>query len=993
MVKEQKTFGTQNRSNRGRKYGRRILCLILALVFTLTGLPMGGVMETKAARGIVCGTRSYGTYEDGVLKIITSAISGDVDADSSCDQGVYDYIKTYVTKLEIGTKITKLTNFEGLTSLETIEFNSEPIFDSTFLNGLDSSRHLTIKLPLNCSPEFKTQVERKFGTGNNITYENQYVLHIINSDSINKPNDYVTNSQPGTTTSNAYYFKYSDSSFTSVADKQIKVKIQPMKFGTGNMMFHEWVMAGGRETTGSDQDITGVTLAEDPDLPNVSGAAILTWTLTSEMPAEVFVTAHYKSKAELGLIEETKKRATLEKALDQVLAALDDYSSKPENEIDSVPTSNAYVQTYLKAILDNMKKMTNDVFDFSMTSFKQVENSVQQPTTSTQGAVTYQFDLKANYAGIEETTPCALILKVKRKQNIPYTVIVSGGSIQGATSDETLSPDEFKKTYFLSDIEQNNGSLPFTLISTDCTSSNYYFDGWDIRTDDSGTSVSLTDISSTDGNQATGSAKLELKEESPLKIYVTAKYKYVQPTNPGSTGGGWVPTTPTTPEKPKEEEKPKDPEKPTDAEKTDPETPTPTDPTSASKPISTTTKTNTATVSVSDLQKAVDGKTNAGMTLKYKNATVTFDAKAVESIVKQAKKIGSSSLKVVCKADAQSSLNSAQKKALKSKTVIGCYQVYLKCGSKTISDFGTGKVKVKVPLKLKSGQKSKNVKLYYVDEKGKLTKQTASYSNGKLTFSTTHFSIYAAIYPKQTTTTASDKTATSDKTGTTDKTEKPTQVIGKKNETVPGGVVDDSMVGLPKAEEYEQISYQTLQLHLSRSNDTSVCLGWNQVPGASGYELYGARCNTKTKKYEIIQITTLDAPSMNAWMCENLKENTYYKFIVRAYMKKDGEKIYIARSRSAHVSTGGGGYGFIKDVTVDKPQVTLGVGKTTVVKATIDTAAQKIRSHYDLRFESSDSSIATVSTGGKITAKKNGTCTIYVYTQNGLYTTVKVTVK
>ena len=174
-------------------------------------------------------------------------------------------------------------------------------------------------------------------------------------------------------------------------------------------------------------------------------------------------------------------------------------------------------------------------------------------------------------------------------------------------------------------------------------------------------------------------------------------------TGGGSTGGGGVPTTPTTPEKPKDEEKPEDPEKPEDTEKPAE------DPTPASKPISTTTKTNTATVSVSDLQKAVEDKTNAGMTVKYQNATITFDKKAVESIVKQAKKIGSSTLKVVCKSDAQSSLNSAQKKALKSKTVIGCYQVYLKCGSKTISDFGKGKVKVKVPLKLKSGQKTKNV--------------------------------------------------------------------------------------------------------------------------------------------------------------------------------------------------------------------------------------------------------------------------------------------
>ena len=34
MVNEQISIGTQNRSNRGRKYGRRILCLILALVFS-----------------------------------------------------------------------------------------------------------------------------------------------------------------------------------------------------------------------------------------------------------------------------------------------------------------------------------------------------------------------------------------------------------------------------------------------------------------------------------------------------------------------------------------------------------------------------------------------------------------------------------------------------------------------------------------------------------------------------------------------------------------------------------------------------------------------------------------------------------------------------------------------------------------------------------------------------------------------------------------------
>ena len=110
-------------------------------------------------------------------------------------------------------------------------------------------------------------------------------------------------------------------------------------------------------------------------------------------------------------------------------------------------------------------------------------------------------------------------------------------------------------------------------------------------------------------------------------------------------------------------------------------------------------------------------------------------------------------------------------------------------------------------------------------------------------------------------------------------------------------------------------------------------------------------------------------------------------------MKKDGEKIYIARSRSAHVSTGGGGYGFIQDVTVDKPQVTLGTGRTSVIQATVIAGAQEIRPRYALRFESSDSEIATVSDSGEITAVKSGTCTVYVFTQHGLCATVEVTVK
>ena len=48
MVNEQISIGTQNRSNRGRKSGRRILCLILALVFS-SAFTWAPVLKTVSA--------------------------------------------------------------------------------------------------------------------------------------------------------------------------------------------------------------------------------------------------------------------------------------------------------------------------------------------------------------------------------------------------------------------------------------------------------------------------------------------------------------------------------------------------------------------------------------------------------------------------------------------------------------------------------------------------------------------------------------------------------------------------------------------------------------------------------------------------------------------------------------------------------------------------------------------------------------------------------
>ena len=91
-------------------------------------------------------------------------------------------------------------------------------------------------------------------------------------------------------------------------------------------------------------------------------------------------------------------------------------------------------------------------------------------------------------------------------------------------------------------------------------------------------------------------------------------------------------------------------------------------------------------------------------------------------------------------------------------------------------------------------------------------------------------------------------------------------------------------------------------------------------------------------------------------------------------------------------------YSNVKKLTVKKSKVTVGVGKTKKITAKL-TLVNKSKKHLPksyaakLRYKSSDTSIATVDKKGGITGVSQGTCTVYVYSINGLTKTVKVTVQ
>ncbi|MBR3237524.1 MAG: InlB B-repeat-containing protein, partial [Oscillospiraceae bacterium] len=187
---------------------------------------------------------------------------------------------------------------------------------------------------------------------------------------------------------------------------------------------------------------------------------------------------------------------------------------------------------------------------------------------------------------------------------------------------------------------------------------------------------------------------------------------------------------------------------------------------------------------------------------------------------------------------------------------------------------------------------------------------------------------------------------------------------------------------------------------------TSMNIAWTRVGGASGYDIFFSHCNTNTKKYVPKLIRTVDNmgnvsnASRLSIKVTGLNKGETYKAYVRAFRMVNGKKVYIAKSPMVHAITNGcnNRYTNAKSIKVSKTKVNLRVGHSQKIKATVEglksgkiILAQK---HASLvRYYSSDTSVAQVTSTGKIIAVGKGICTIFCLTPNGVFTTIMVTVK
>jgi len=174
---------------------------------------------------------------------------------------------------------------------------------------------------------------------------------------------------------------------------------------------------------------------------------------------------------------------------------------------------------------------------------------------------------------------------------------------------------------------------------------------------------------------------------------------------------------------------------------------------------------------------------------------------------------------------------------------------------------------------------------------------------------------------------------------------------------------------------------------------------WLKVQNVDGYDIFLGQCGrgeaSKCKK-----VKTIKGNKTFKWTKKGLKPKKPYKVFVKAFKVVKGKKEYVRTSPLVHAFTTGSTYKYTnsKSVTVNKTKVTLKKGGTFKLKAKVSkvkTNKTLITEKHaaKLRYYTTSKKIATVSKGGKSTAKARGSCTIYVIAVSGARKAIKVTVK
>ena len=196
-----------------------------------------------------------------------------------------------------------------------------------------------------------------------------------------------------------------------------------------------------------------------------------------------------------------------------------------------------------------------------------------------------------------------------------------------------------------------------------------------------------------------------------------------------------------------------------------------------------------------------------------------------------------------------------------------------------------------------------------------------------------------------------------------------------------------------KTEKKADVSTQlNMKLRLSWKG-SNVVFKWGKVSGADSYEIHMVYCGDKPIK-KVRTVRNVNRVVFKKLDGKKLNQRRCVKGYVVAY--RNGTKI--GRSLVCHSAGKKSVFTNAKKIKTSKKTYKLKVGKTAKLKAkTVKRRSGKRLLGNDhtarLRYASSDTSVATVSKGGKIKAVGTGKCSVWVYAQNGISRKVTVIVK
>lgn len=183
---------------------------------------------------------------------------------------------------------------------------------------------------------------------------------------------------------------------------------------------------------------------------------------------------------------------------------------------------------------------------------------------------------------------------------------------------------------------------------------------------------------------------------------------------------------------------------------------------------------------------------------------------------------------------------------------------------------------------------------------------------------------------------------------------------------------------------------------------SSIKVTWGKVSQADGYDIFVQKCGKQFNSKSLVKSVkgaSVTSATISKAAGKKLNTSGNYKVRVKAYSMVNGKKKYIGNSLILHIAgKKSSKYTNTEKIKVTKTSYTLKKGKTAKISAKVvkQSSSKKLlpTSHTArLRYWSTNTAIATVTSNGKVKAKAKGTCYIYVVAADGVYKAVKIKVK